>query len=364
MLENLKHKIREFREKYEHQLEVVFFIGGFAFDAIMVSEVDDPFAIVQQCFYLFIVAALIHFEILYRMHKWRPQGKMVRLWEYRNLLLHFLLGTLLNIYSIFYIKSASLIASLVFLALMVGMMLANELPMIKSSKVSFKVGLFAICLFSFISILYPLLLGFVGWVPFGLSVVTTAAVFYLQFHLLKKKLPDQNTVLRATVVPGISVLLVFSLFYTMGWIPPVPLSVKEQGVYHSVERADGKYYLSTDKIWWKFWQSGDQDFRAEPGDKLYFYAQIYSPARFADQVYVQWSWKNPRKGWQSFDRIPLKIVGGRKEGYRGFAVKTNYQPGDWRVQVETAMGQEISRTYFTVTSVEKDEHRAFRVFER
>jgi hypothetical protein len=364
MLENLKMKIRHWREKYESQLEVAFFIGGFVFDAVMVSEVDDPFAIVQQCLYLLIIAALIHYEILYRLHKWRPQGRLSRLWEYRNLLLHFLLGTLLNIYSLFYIKSASLLASLAFLALMVMMILANELPMVKTSKVSFKVGLFAICLFSFISILYPLLLGFVGWVPFSLSVLTTSAVFYLQFRLLRKKLPDQKTLLQATVLPALSVLLVFSLFYTLGWIPPVPLSVKEQGIYHSVERSEGKYYLSTEKVWWKFWQSGDQDFKAEPGDKIYFYAQIYSPARFADQVYVQWSWKNPRTGWQSSDRIPLKIVGGRKEGYRGFAVKSNYQPGEWRVQVQTGMGQEISRLYFTIKDVAKNEHRAFRVFER
>lgn len=364
MLAQLKQKFQEIQEKYEHQLEVLFFIGGFAFDALMVSEVDDPFAIFQQCVYLFIIASLIHFEILYRLHKWRPQGFWAKFWQYRNLLLHFLLGTLLNIYSIFYIKSASFLASLVFLALMVAMILANELPMIKSSKVSFKVGLFAICLFSYISILYPLILGFVGWIPFGLSVVTTAAIFYLQYYLLKRNLLERPIILKATVVPAISVLLVFSLFYTMGWIPPVPLSVKDQGIYHAIDRADGKYYLSTEKIWWKFWQAGDQDFKAEPGDKIYFYAQIYSPARFADQVYVQWAWKNPRTGWKSMDRIPLKIVGGRKEGYRGFAVKSNYQPGEWRVQVETAVGQEISRMYFSVRDAEKNPNRFFRVVEK
>jgi hypothetical protein len=364
MLEQLKQKFHELQEKYETELEVLFFLGGFAFDALMVSEVDDPFAIIQQCVYLFVIASLIHFEILYRLHKWRPQGFWIKAWQYRNLLLHFLLGTLLNIYSIFYIKSASFVASLVFLALMIAMILANELPVIKKSKVSFKVGLFAICLFSYFSILYPLALGFVGWLPFGLAVVTTAAIFYLQYYLLKKKLPETNIVLRATVVPAVSVLVVFALFYTMGWIPPVPLSVKDQGIYHAVDRMDGKYYLSTEKVWWKFWQSGDQAFKAEPGDKIYFYAQIYSPARFSDQVYVHWLWKNPRMGWKSSDRIPLKIVGGRKQGYRGYAVKSNYQPGDWRVQVETALGQEISRMSFTVKDVPKNSNRFFRVIEK
>jgi hypothetical protein len=44
-------------------------------------------------------------------------------------------------------------------------------------------------------------------------------------------------------------------------------------------------------------------------------------------------------------------VGGREEGFRGYGVKTNYQPGDWKVQVETADGREIGRIYFDVETV-------------
>ena len=52
-------------------------------------------------------------------------------------------------------------------------------------------------------------------------------------------------------------------------------------------------------------------------------------------------WKNSKNVWESADKIPLKIVGGRKEGFRGFAVKSNYQPGPWKIQLETAMGAAI-----------------------
>ena len=124
------------------------------------------------------------------------------------------------------------------------------------------------------------------------------------------------------------------------------------------------FFLSTEKVWWKFWQSGDQDFKAEPGDKIYFYAQIYSPARFSDNVYVQFAWEDPRHSWLKADHIPLKIVGGRKEGYRGYAVKSNYQPGNWRIQVVTEAGLEISRLYFTVTEVQKNLVREFTVIKK
>jgi hypothetical protein len=181
---------------------------------------------------------------------------------------------------------------------------------------------------------------------------------------LRRTLTDDVTLFRAILAPGMSVLVFFMAFYFLGLIPPVPLSVNQQGIYHLIEKTDGKYRLSTEKIWWKFWQSGDQDFLAEPGDKIYFYAEIFSPAHFSDKVYVHWSWLNSKGDWQGSDRIPLNIVGGRKQGYRGYAVKSNYQPGSWRVQVKSENGQEISRLYFDVTPVARNEIRAFTVLSR
>jgi len=57
------------------------------------------------------------------------------------------------------------------------------------------------------------------------------------------------------------------------------------------------------------------------------------------------------RGWVLQDTIPIKIVGGREEGFRGYGVKTNYQPGKWKVEVETTDRREIGRIYFSVESV-------------
>lgn len=360
----LSEKLNEYRKIHERKLELGFFVAGFIFDAWMVTNPDEIIMIVQQAFYLVLIAALIHFELLFRLEKWQPQKLMSKLWPYRNLALHFFLGTLLNIYSIFYIKSASLLSSLFFLLAMVGMILANELPFVKKSgKVSLKVGLYAICLFSFLSIIFPMLFGFIGVIPFGISVVSTLAVLLLQLKLLGKIIQDPRILFHAIFTPVISVVGVFGLFFFLGLIPPVPLSVKEQGLYHLIEKREGKFFLSTEKKS-GFWPLGHSVFLAEPDDKIYFYSQIYSPARISDQIAVHW-YKEDRKGnWISQDRVPMTIKGGREEGYRIFTFKTNYEPGQWKIEVETSSGVEISRLYFEVVAVDKSEARVFEVVER
>ena len=153
------------------------------------------------------------------------------------------------------------------------------------------------------------------------------------------------------------------VFYFAGWIPPVPLSAKEQGIFYFVEKQNGKYLLSQEKSWWNSVTPGEE-FKARPGDKIYYYMQIYSPARFADQVYVRWLFKDPVHGWQKTDRIPLSITGGREEGFRASTTKSNYQPGQWRVQVETNMGHEIARKDFEVVTDNSTEPREFEILER
>lgn len=356
--------LRGFIQQHETRLEVAFFVGGFIFDILLLGSPDQWFGILQQVVYLTVIAALIHYEMLYRLRKWRPGRWTRKVWEWRNLVLHFSLGSLLNLYSLFYIKSASLFSSLIFLVLMIGFILANELPIVKRAKVSAKVALYSICLFSFFSILYPIAFGFVGWLPFGFAIATTLLVFSGQVKLVSRSIADRLTLTRAMLAPVTSVMIAFVVFYALGWIPPVPLSVREQGIYHMIEKRGDKVELSFEKSWWRFWQTSNTEFRAEVGDKIYFYAQIYSPTRISDQVAIRWLQKDEKGVWRPSDRIPMSIQGGREEGFRGYAFKGNYTPGEWQVRVETSSGIEISRLYFDVVAAETKGPRVFTVIER
>jgi hypothetical protein len=180
-----------------------------------------------------------------------------------------------------------------------------------------------------------------------------AETYHKDFSVLRDSLK------RSLLKPSGIVLGVFFVFYMLGWIPPVPLAVQDMGIYHEIRKTDGQYILLHEKPFWKFWHQGDQSFKAQPGDKIYFFASVYSPARFSDLVYLHWYFKDPREGWQSTDRIPMQVSGGREAGYRGFSIKENYEDGEWRVSVESTDGREIGRMHVYVEKTANTEERSF-----
>lgn len=343
-------KIKNYYLANETRLNVVFFLSGVLIDIFTMSDIDSLANIVQQVVYLLLIGHLLFFDFLSRQAGGLQMPKFLqKLWVYHELAIHFLLGGLLSIYSIFFIKSASALSSFVFIFFMVSLMIVNELKFFQQNKINFKIGLFLICVFSFFSMLFPILLGFIGWPPFALSIASTVLVMWGLYRILLKKTQQRKAIRTELVYPGLSVLAIFGLFYVLGWIPPVPLSAQEIGIYHGVEKMDGTYILKHETPEWMFWMKGDQDFVAQTGDEIYVFVRVFSPTRFSDSVILHWQLYNPKRNkWESTDRIPMKIVGGRRGGYRGYASKKNYQAGDYRILIETNDAREIGRLKFNV----------------
>jgi hypothetical protein len=166
-----------------------------------------------------------------------------------------------------------------------------------------------------------------------------------------KRAPERLPAVRRQMLMPFGLMLVLFLGgYLLRVIPPVPLSIPFIGVYHSVERTQDAYRLGHERPAWAFWRNGDQQFRAQPGDRIYVFFRVFSPASFADEVRMLWFHREQRR-WALQDTIPIKIVGGRAQGFRGYGFKSNYQGGDWKVQIETTDGREIGRVYLDVEPV-------------
>lgn len=362
MIQTYKTKAVQFIEANETKLNISFFLFGFLFDVFTLSSVDDPISLIQQVVYLGLIGIILYYDTLQKSEKWNPTFKLEKIWHYRSLILHFSLGSLLSIYSLFFIKSASLFSSLIFILFILAILVINEMSFVQKGSLSIKASLFVLCLFSFFSLIVPTLLGFVGWTPFILSLALTVGVLFFVLQKLQNQVQNQKLLFKTLAGPGIGVLSLFTFFYLMGWVPPVPLSVKSIGIYHVVALNNGNYELKYERPAWKFWQNGAQDFLARPQDKIIIFTQISSPSRFQDQVIYHWQLYSRKLGWVTQDKIPISIKGGREKGFRGYGVKQNYTTGEWRVLVETTHGREIGRIYFDIEKTDQmSDSREFRM---
>jgi DUF2914 family protein len=346
-------RLRLYYARNEQRIAVLSFIGGFVFDIAMVQRADSWHAIAQQLVYLAVIlAALTQMFFEEGGTQVDPAGRFfVARWyyRYRTALVHFFLGTLLNVYTIFFFKSSSLLVSFGFLAFLVLLLWANESERVKSMGLSFKFTMLALCALCFAANVVPIFIGSIGLTVFLVSMLAGCVPVVGVAWWIRRNKPDLfPRARRQMLVPLGGVLLGFLVFYYFRLIPPVPLSIPFIGVYHAVEKTEDVYRLSHERPIWRIWQHGDQEFLAQPGDKVYVFFRIFSPTRFSDQVQMRWYWKDEARGWVLQDTIPIKIVGGRAEGFRGYGFKSNYQPGEWKVQVGTMDGREIGRVYFSL----------------
>lgn len=351
------NRIKNYYLENETKVNIIFFLSGVAIDIFTISDIDSLSNILQQMAYLFIIGHLLYFDFLDKQIEGGLKVPKIfaKIWVYRDIAIHFSMGALLSIYSIFFIKSASIFSSFAFIFFMISLMIVNETKYFQNNKINFKIGLYLICIFSFFSMLFPILLGFVGWQPFALSLIATLVFLLTLYRILLKKIPQPKILRTALALPGMTVLSIFGLFYYLGWIPPVPLSTQEIGIYHGVEKIDGNYVLKHETPSWMFWLYGDQNFVAQQGDEVFVFVRVFSPAKFSDHVILHWQLYNHKtQKWMTTDRIVMKIIGGRRGGYRGYASKKNYQEGDYRILVETNDGREISRLKFQIEYASED----------
>ena len=341
-------RLKEFIHRHKKWEPLVFFVCGFSFDALLLHRIDDPLMLTHQAIYLSLAATIIAWDLFFDAGCATVPQWLLKVWTYREGILHFILGTLLNVYTIFYFKSGSILSSIIFLGLLAGLLFLNEVRPTHISKHVLRNALFSLCLISYLNIVVSIIIGSIGpWV--FLTAVAVAGLILFAYSIFIARRIEARQVARNIRLPFLVVILTYTCLYLAKILPPVPLSLKHIGIYHDVTRVEGGYRLGSMKPNWKFWQSGDQDFKARAGDKLFCFVQIFSPTRFKDQLFVHWFFDDPKLGWTSSDSIALNVVGGRAEGYRGFASKSNYQPGDWRISIETKDGRELGRIGMTVS---------------
>jgi hypothetical protein len=352
--------IKQFHEKYHSYYNIAFFLGGFLFDILTLGRIDDPFNLISFIAY-FLISGVI---LLGHLQEWEWELKLPKFLRfiapYLDEAYHFCQGALLSAFSIFYFKSASGISSFIFILIITTFLILNEIDFFKKLGPLVKSILFHLNFFSFIIAVIPQLIGKMNMLTFFLSVSVFCFLIYLNFKLICK-LKTSNVVKLKNLYlkPGLITACFFLFLYLLKVIPPIPLSLQYAGIYHNLEKIEGKYHLYHQNPWYRFWHRGDQRFSARTGDKVYFFASIFAPRGFEDKIYLRFE-KEIKGKWKQSDKIPLRITGGREKGFRGFAYKENYTEGKWRAYVETQSGLEIGSISFMITNSNEETLRVWK----
>jgi Protein of unknown function (DUF2914) len=345
----LVERLKQFKSRNERVVSTCFFLGGFLFDAVMLSRIDEPLMLVQQGGYLLLCGGLIAYSQRLEWKKLQPPVRLRKVWHYADHLLHFMLGTLLNAYSIFYFQSASGITAVCFVVVIVVLLAINEMPRFHRLGPVVLYALYSICLTSYFAYLFPVLIGHLRPWMFYLSVGVASALLLVQVRALLRWSESYLHVARHAAIPAFGVQALFLVLYSLRVAPPVPLAIRQIGIYHDVRRVPGGWELSQQQDRWRFLQHADENFLERPGDKLYCFARIFAPRHFKDTINIVWFHYDEEKGWLLAHRLPLSVSASSNVGFATDAYLTEPMKGKWRVEIESQDGRTIGQLHFKVS---------------
>lgn len=352
-------------------MPVVFFFAGVTYDGLTLTRIDRLLDNLIVLLYLVVLGVLI---ILTARAELRaspvgvprpdvsPSARLAFQWverarPYFPHAMQFLFGGLFSAYTIFYSRSASLTGTAVFFFLLVALLVANEFLRDRLSSLRLMVSLYALVSFSFITFFLPVLTGWMNTAVFLIGAVISLGVVWRVVGLVYQGMEPVSVGRRLRDAgPGMVLVALLVGFYFLGWIPPVPLSMEQAGVYHAIAKSEDQYRLSFERgAWYELWKRSDNPFRGD--GPVYCFTAVFAPVSLKTTVIHHWQYRraDSSRPFMTTDRIPIEISGGREGGYRGYTVKQRAEPGEWRVDVETQDGRIIGRVRFEVVARESSE---------
>ena len=343
-------------KKNERHISTVVFFGGTTTDILTLSTVSISYGIMLLGIYTGVAMIASIVEHYLYIHE-DTEGAFLRgLRVALAFVAEFLIGCLLSGLLVFYTRSAAINVSWPFVLLLVAILFGNEFMRDYKERLAFRSTLIFFTIYAYTIFTLPTLLHHIGPSSFLYSSGVAISAFCLFFFALAragwKRLKE--SLWEILVGVGAVLILVNGSYFT-GIIPPLPLSLKDVGVYHVISHTSQGYKAQAETSvhhWWDINEIEPASVHVVPGESLSVFSSIFAPTAFSSAVVHQWDWYNPTtRKWEAKAEIAFGISGGRDGGYRGYSTLSNIVPGYYRVSIETQSGQVIGRTYFNVYNV-------------
>ncbi len=350
------------RKRWKKYLPVATFAAGFVWDSWTLTRIDEWSDNLILIAYLAALAAMI-FITLRRQGGVIQVAWLVKLESHFTWIIQFLLGGLLSRYVIYYSQSASWTETEFFFILLVLILIGNEFLQHRLNNEKLLAVLFFFCLSSFLTFFLPIVLAKVArWIFLLAGALSLVLSLWLFAHAIPAADGNWRKRMGSVSLCILTTYILLNIFYFANLIPPVPLALKESGIYHQVVRTRAGYEVQyVQPPSYRFWQKSDDPFYAATGESAYCYTAIFAPRKIRIPIHHVWSRYSISAGWSVTDRISFEISGGREGGYRGYSQKKLIKPGRWRVEVVTDQGQILGRIYFDVDEIQTPFSRTTRL---
>lgn len=341
--------IRNFYGRFERPISSLSLISGFIFDIITLKRVDTLWENIWILGHLLIIGIfiiLIHTKDSAEGDEANPSK--AHFW-YVNIL-QFFFGGILSTYLVFYFRSADLFSTWPFILILLLAFIANESLKRHFVRLSFQISLFFLSIYSFMIFLVPIVLHKIGDWVFVLSGILSLIIiwFFLRilFNFIKENKKNRKAV--ALLISGIFILVNFLYFTNM--IPPMPLSLKDAGVYYNITKnSEGNYELMYENTGWRKYLQLYPDFNKVAGTPVYVFSAIFSPKNLNLNIIHEWQHYNEAtKEWFTESVVNLPVIGGRDGGFRTYSMRSNISAGKWRVNIKTNTGKTIGHLRFNI----------------
>lgn len=342
--------------RFERPISSVSLVSGFIFNAIALTRVDLFWENFWVVVHLLLVATCI---ILINLRENEGEDVMnpgqIHFWLMTTL--QFFFGGLLSTYLVFYFRSGTFLTSWPFFVILAGVFLANERLKRHYQRLVFQISFLFLSFLLFAIYFIPVLLHKIGDTVFILSGAASLAAIWVFLFILKYFAREKFSKSRNLLFLSIFGIFIFTnILYFLNLIPPLPLSLKDAGIYQSlVVEAPGKYTVKYEDQGAFSFLRLYQDIHLMPGTTLYAYSAIFSPAYFNTDMIHEWQYYDGKaKVWVTKNRIVLPVVGGRERGYRTYSEEGGLAPGRWRVNVMTSGNKVIGQLLFNVINADTE----------
>ncbi len=347
--------VTSFYERYENRISLLALALGFFLDSLFLVQVDKLGEQVVLTTYI-LISGLAIFFISKNESEDGSKVKNDRAHFWQTLCLQFALGGLFSAYVIFYARGATLESTWPYLIVLGAYFLGNEFLKKHYLRFSFRLSIYFFALLLYFVIIVPALLKSISSLVFIFSTLLAVITFRFFVRLLQRYKKDGiKKTRKIRIIYYATTLLIINIFYFANIIPPLPLLLKDTGVYHNlIPKGDGGYIVSAETPSGLFDLFSSKDvFHRYSYEPVYVFTAVYSPVDLNTNVIHNWQWFDESKNrWVTASNVSVPIRGGRQDGYRLYSFKYNLTEGLWRVNVLTNNSRLIGRVKFEVVDVD------------